>query len=118
VLVIRIQPDEAISLSFEVKVPGVDVRLTPVRMVFSYPLAFGESTHSAYETLLLDAMEGDATLFARGDQVEAAWKVIDPVVEAWEEGIPTGIPNYRAGSWGPSVAGALVARDEAAWRVP
>lgn len=118
VLVIRIQPDEAISLSFEVKVPGVDVRLTPVRMVFSYPLAFGESTHSAYETLLLDAMLGDATLFARGDQVEVAWKVMDPFVAAWEEGIPTGIPNYRAGSWGPSVAGALVARDDAAWRTP
>ncbi|HEU4584251.1 MAG TPA: glucose-6-phosphate dehydrogenase, partial [Gemmatimonadaceae bacterium] len=78
VLVIRIQPDEAISLSFEVKVPGVEVRLTPVRMVFSYPLAFGASTHSAYETLLLDAMHGDAMLFARADQVEAAWKVMDP----------------------------------------
>ena len=118
VLVIRIQPDEAISLSFEVKVPGVEVRLTPVRMVFSYPLAFGESTHSAYETLLLDAMQGDATLFARGDQVEAAWKVIDPVVSAWHEGIPTGLPNYRAGSWGPSAADALIARDGAAWREP
>jgi glucose-6-phosphate 1-dehydrogenase len=118
VLVIRIQPDEAISLSFEVKVPGVEVRLTPVNMVFSYPLAFGASTHSAYETLLLDAMQGDGMLFARGDQVEAAWKVMDPVVAAWEEGIPTGIPNYEAGSWGPSVADALVARDEAAWRIP
>jgi glucose-6-phosphate 1-dehydrogenase len=118
VLVIRIQPDETISLSFEVKVPGVEVRLTPVRMAFSYPLAFGESTHSAYETLLLDVMQGDATLFARGDQVEAAWKVIDPVVSAWNEGIPTGIPNYKAGSWGPSAAYALVARDGVVWREP
>jgi glucose-6-phosphate 1-dehydrogenase len=63
-------------------------------------------------------MQGDATLFARGDQVEAAWKVMEPVVAGWEEGIPTGIPKYRAGSWGPSVAGALVARDEATWRIP
>jgi glucose-6-phosphate 1-dehydrogenase len=118
VLSIRIQPEEGISLRFEVKAPGVDVRLTPVRMVFSYDAAFGASTHSAYETLLLDAMQGDAMLFARGDQVEAAWRVIDPVVAAWEEGIPTGIPNYEAGSWGPSVAGALVARDGASWRTP
>ncbi len=118
VLVIRIQPDETISLSFEVKAPGVEVRLTPVRMAFSYALAFGESTHSAYETLLLDAMQGDATLFARGDQVEAAWKVIDPVIAAWEEGVPAGVPNYDAGSWGPSAAGALLARDGAAWRTP
>ena len=92
--------------------------MTPVRMVFSYDTAFGASTHSAYETLLLDCMQGDATLFARGDQVEQAWRVIDPVIAAWEEGIPTGIPNYEAGSWGPSVAGALVARDNATWRTP
>jgi glucose-6-phosphate 1-dehydrogenase len=118
VLAIRIQPEEGISLRFQVKAPGVDLRLTPVRMVFSYAAAFGTGSHSAYETLLLDAMQGDATLFARGDQVEAAWRVIDPVVAAWEEGIPTGIPNYDAGSWGPSVAGALTARDDAAWRIP
>ncbi len=118
VLAIRIQPEEGISLRFQVKAPGVDLRLTPVRMVFSYDAAFGAGTHSAYETLLLDAMQGDATLFARGDQVEAAWRVIDPVVAAWEEGIPTGIPNYDAGSWGPSVAGAPTARDDAAWRIP
>lgn len=118
VLVIRVQPEEGISLRFEVKVPGVEVRMTPVRMVFSYDTAFGASTHSAYETLLLDCMQGDATLFARGDQVEQAWRVIDPVIAAWEEGIPTGIPNYEAGSWGPSVAGDLLARDDAAWRTP
>ena len=118
VLAIRVQPEEGISLRFEVKVPGVEVRMTPVRMVFSYDTAFGASTHSAYETLLLDGMQGDSTLFARGDQVEEAWRVIDPVIEAWEEGIPTGIPNYEAGSWGPSVAGALVARDDVAWRKP
>ncbi|HEY9448343.1 MAG TPA: glucose-6-phosphate dehydrogenase [Gemmatimonadaceae bacterium] len=118
VLAIRVQPEEGISLRFEVKVPGVEVRMTPVKMVFSYATAFGPTTHSAYETLLLDGMQGDATLFARGDQVEVAWRVIDPVIEAWEEGIPTGIPNYDAGSWGPSVGGALVARDDAAWRIP
>lgn len=118
VLAIRVQPKEGISLRFEVKVPGVEVSLTSVKMVFSYASAFGASTHSAYETLLLDGMQGDATLFARGDQVEEAWRVIDPVIQAWEGGIPTGIPNYNAGSWGPSAAGALVARDNSTWRVP
>lgn len=118
VLAIRVQPEEGISLRFEVKVPGVEVRMAPVKMVFSYATAFGASTHSAYETLLLDGMLGDATLFARGDQVEVAWGVIDPVVEAWEEGIPTRIPNYAAGSWGPSAADALVARSDTEWRCP
>jgi glucose-6-phosphate 1-dehydrogenase len=118
VLAIRVQPEEGISLRFEVKVPGVEVRMTAVKMVFSYATAFGPATHSAYETLLLDGMQGDATLFARGDQVEQAWRVIDPVIEAWEEGIPTGIPNYKAGSWGPGAANALVARDDATWRTP
>ena len=118
VLAIRVQPEEGISLSFEVKVPGVEVQMTPVRMVFSYSDAFGPSTHSAYETLLLDAMQGDATLFARGDQVETAWRVIDPVAAAWADGVPADIPNYEAGSWGPEAADDLLARDDTKWRVP
>lgn len=118
VLAIRVQPEEGISLRFVVKVPGVGMRMTPVNMVFSYSTAFGPSTHSAYETLLLDVMQGDATLFARADQVEEAWCVIDPVTAAWEEGIPTGIPNYEAGSWGPGAADSLIARDNAEWRTP
>lgn len=118
VLTMRIQPNEGISLRFEVKVPGVDVRVAPVLMNFSYADAFGPDGHSAYETLLLDCMMGDATLFARGDQVEAAWRVIDPVIAAWEGAEPAELPNYRAGEWGPGVASALIARDGAAWRTP
>jgi glucose-6-phosphate 1-dehydrogenase len=116
-LVIRIQPDEGISAQFEVKVPGVEVAMTSVRMTFSYADAFGPAAHSAYETLLLDAMLGDATLFARGDQVETAWRIIDPVIaEGERDGAE--IPTYPAGEWGPSAADALIARDGAAWRTP
>ncbi|HEU4643844.1 MAG TPA: glucose-6-phosphate dehydrogenase [Gemmatimonadaceae bacterium] len=117
VLVIRIQPNEGISLRFEVKVPGVDVRLAPVRMLFSYADAFGTTSHSAYETLLLDCMLGDATLFTRADAVEAAWHVIDPVIEGWAR-LSGDIPTYEAGSWGPAAAHALIARDGARWREP
>jgi glucose-6-phosphate 1-dehydrogenase len=116
-LVIRIQPDEGISAQFEVKVPGVEVAMTSVRMTFSYADAFGPAAHSAYETLLLDAMLGDATLFARGDQVEAAWRIVDPVIAGWERD-GAEIPTYPAGAWGPSAADALIARDGAAWRAP
>jgi glucose-6-phosphate 1-dehydrogenase len=118
VLVIRVQPDEGISLQVEVKVPGMEVAMTSVRMTFSYADAFGPATHSAYETLLLDAMLGDATLFARGDQAEAAWRIIDPVIEAWADVMPEQFPNYRAGEWGPSAADTLIARHGATWRTP
>jgi glucose-6-phosphate 1-dehydrogenase len=118
VLVIRIQPDEGISAQFEVKVPGVEVAMTSVRMTFSYADAFGPATHSAYETLLLDAMLGDATLFARGDQVEAAWRIVDPVIEGWRSDSAGEIPVYSAGEWGPAAADALIGRDGAAWRTP
>ncbi|HEX6533153.1 MAG TPA: glucose-6-phosphate dehydrogenase [Gemmatimonadaceae bacterium] len=118
VLVIGIQPDEGISLRFEVKVPGVDVRLAPVRMVFSYADAFGASSHSAYETLLLDCMLGDATLFTRADAVEGAWRVIDPIIQGWQQLPAADIPIYEAGSWGPAGAAALIARDGARWRTP
>ena len=118
VLAIRVQPDEGISLCFEIKIPGVDVRMTSVQMEFGYAEAFGSGDHSAYETLLLDCMVGDATLFARSDSVEAAWTVVDPIVEAWEANPPEHFPNYAAGSWGPDVADALIARDGAAWRRP
>jgi glucose-6-phosphate 1-dehydrogenase len=118
VLVIRIQPDEGISLCFEIKVPGVEVRMTSVQMDFSYDEAFGSTDHSAYETLLLDCMVGDATLFARSDQVEAAWAIVDPVIETWAGRAPQHFPNYAAGEWGPAVADDLIARDGAAWRRP
>ena len=118
VLVIRIQPNEGVSLCFEIKVPGVDVRTTSVQMDFSYANAFGSTDHSAYETLLLDAMVGDGTLYARSDQVEAAWTLVDPIVQAWEGDPARGFPNYVAGSWGPGIADAFIARDGARWREP
>ncbi|HEY0969345.1 MAG TPA: glucose-6-phosphate dehydrogenase [Gemmatimonadales bacterium] len=115
-LVIRIQPDDGISLRFEVKQPGMDVLLSPVRMEFSYARAFGADTrHSAYEMLLLDCMEGDATLFARADEVEAAWRLMDPIIAGWEEATRSGVEEYAAGSWGPAGADALLARDGAEW---
>jgi glucose-6-phosphate 1-dehydrogenase len=117
-LTIRIQPNEGISLCFEIKVPGVDVRMTSVQMDFSYAGAFGSTDHSAYETLLLDCMVGDATLYARSDQVEAAWALVDPIIEAWKAQPREDFPNYVAGSWGPAAADALMARDGCRWRTP
>jgi glucose-6-phosphate 1-dehydrogenase len=115
VLVIRIQPGEGMSLRFEIKVPGVDVRMTSCRMDFDYAEAFGADEHSAYETLLLDCMQGDATLFARADEVEAAWGIVDPVIAAWEHAPWARLPNYAAGSWGPAGADALLAADGFRW---
>jgi glucose-6-phosphate 1-dehydrogenase len=118
VIAIRIQPQEGISLAFDIKVPGVGVRMTAAKMDFSYAEAFGAAAHSAYETLLLDCMVGDATLFTRVDAVEAAWEVVDPVIEAWSDKDPEHFPNYAAGSWGPEVADEFIARDGARWRRP
>ena len=118
VLAIRVQPDESISLCFEIKVPGIGVRMTSVKMDFSYAEAFGSSLHSPYETLLLDCMAGDATLFTRSDGVEAAWRVVDPVIQAWEEKRPEHFPNYAAGDWGPAVVDEFIAREGATWRKP
>jgi glucose-6-phosphate 1-dehydrogenase len=115
-LVIRIQPDDGISLRFEVKEPGMEVRLTPVRMVFSYARAFGAETRpSAYEMLLLDCMEGDATLFARADEVEASWRLMDPIIAGWQEEARSGVETYAAGAWGPAASDALLAQDGARW---
>lgn len=118
VLAFRIQPDEGISLGLEVKAPDIDLRLATASMEFSYAKGFGPSGHSAYETLLLDCMLGDTTLFARSDGVEAAWGVVDPLIEAWEQRGPEGLPFYPAGEWGPAKANELIARDGASWRTP
>jgi glucose-6-phosphate 1-dehydrogenase len=115
VLVVQVQPEEALSLSFEIKVPGAGMRRTGVRMDFSYPEAFGRSDHDAYETLLLDCMAGDPALFIRADATEAAWKVVDPIIAAWQDD-PGEIPRYPAGSWGPREAEALLAPAGAVWR--
>jgi len=117
-LAIRVQPQEGISLRFEVKVPGVDVKMASVDMDFSYAEAFGELEHDAYETLLLDCMLGEATLFTRSDEVEAAWAVVDPIIDYWANKRPDHFPNYAAGTWGPEVADEFIAREGAAWRKP
>ena len=117
-LALRVQPNEGLALRFEVKVPGVDVRMASMDMDFDYDRAFGETEHSAYPTLLLDCMIGDATLFSRHDEVETAWAVVDPLIETWEAKPPAHFPNYAAGTWGPAVADELPARDGARWRQP
>jgi glucose-6-phosphate 1-dehydrogenase len=114
VLVIRVQPDEGIALRMQVKTPGTqheltpEFELTPVEMDFSYAKVFGESPGPAYETLLLDTMLGDATLFARSDEVEMAWRVIDPLIEYWTATSHDDIPTYAAGSWGPQESDRLL----------
>jgi glucose-6-phosphate 1-dehydrogenase len=109
-LTISIQPDMDIRIRFQAKRPGPSMVLSPVDMVFSYKEAYQEEEPEAYETLLQDIMEGDATLFMRADQVEAAWRVITPVMEAWQHRKPSDFPNYAPGTWGPEDAEALVAR--------
>ena len=118
VLVFRVQPNEGISLCFEVKVPGHDFRMATATMDFSYAGAFGPSGHSAYETLLVDCMLGDATLFTRSDGVEAAWRVVDPIIAAGEQSQPVPLSDYAAGEWGPEEADALIRGDGAEWRTP
>ena len=117
VLVIRIQPDEGISLRIQAKVPGTSFRVEPVKMDFHYGTSFGKASPEAYERLLLDAMSGDATLFARRDEVEEAWAFIDIIEEAWaaKKDAP-GLFFYPAGSWGPEKADDLLAGDGRAWR--
>jgi glucose-6-phosphate 1-dehydrogenase len=115
-LVLHIQPDEGISLFFEAKQPGLRGALRPVSMDFDYCEAFHTESPEAYQRLLLDAMLGDATLFARRDEVEAAWTLVTPIAEAWEAG---GEPEpYPAGSWGPRCADELLAREGRTWAVP
>jgi glucose-6-phosphate 1-dehydrogenase len=116
VLAIRIQPDEGISLKFDSKVPGPTVRSAPVTMEFRYATSFGAEPPEAYERLLLETMLGDSTLFARRDEVEAAWSWLDPLLKAWEkEGAPA---PYPAGTWGPPEADLLLERDGRRWRRP
>jgi glucose-6-phosphate 1-dehydrogenase len=115
-LVIHIQPDEGISLSFGAKVPGAVMRLGLVNMDFDYKTYFGVEHGTGYERLLRDCMAGDATLFQRADMVEAGWKVIQPVLDVWHALPPRGFPNYAAGSWGPAEAEELLERDGRSWR--
>ena len=116
-LILRIQPEEGISLRFLSKRPGAGMKLRPVSMDFNYGSSFGERSPTAYETLLLDVMIGDATLYTRQDMVEASWAVVEPIMQAWEEG-KFDFPNYAAGTWGPKAADDMLARHGHAWRKP
>jgi glucose-6-phosphate 1-dehydrogenase len=115
VLVIRIQPDEGVSLRMQSKVPGASVRVQPVKMDFSYGTSFGKASPEAYERLLLDAMSGDATLFARRDEVEEAWRFIDDIEAGWAAQ-KAKMCFYPSGSWGPVEADELIEEDSRAWR--
>jgi glucose-6-phosphate 1-dehydrogenase len=116
-LLLRIQPDEGIVLRFQAKRPGAGMRLSTVETRFSYKTAFNVPEPEAYETLLVDVLRGDATPFMRGDQVDAAWKVVTPVLEAWSEDA-SDLATYPAGTWGPEAATNLIARDGRVWLVP
>jgi len=116
-LVVRVQPDEGVTLRFGSKVPGTQMELRDVAMDFSYGEAFTENSPEAYERLLLDVLLGDASLFPRNEEVEESWRVIDPIEELWGDD-PQGPELYRAGEWGPKGADAMLARDGRAWRRP
>ncbi len=116
-LVISIQPVEGIVLGFQAKYPGPKMQLRPVDMRFSYHESFDAPSPDAYETLLWDIMQNDATLFMRADQVEAAWQWLMPVLEVWAEAPPSDFPNYAAGTWGPEEAQGLLAQGQS-WPLP
>ena len=116
-LIVRIQPEEGISLKFLSKRPGSGMNLRPVSMDFNYGSSFGERSPSAYETLLLDAIIGDATLYTRQDMVEASWAVVEPIQKVWRS-TKFDFPNYPAGSWGPKAADEMLARRGHVWRKP
>ncbi|MGH9207370.1 MAG: glucose-6-phosphate dehydrogenase, partial [Acidimicrobiales bacterium] len=116
-LVLRVQPDEGISLRFGAKVPGQQFRVRTVSMDFSYGETFLEETPDAYERLLHDAMIGDPMLFIRSDEVELAWRIVDPILEVWAAG-DTPLEPYPAGSWGPAASGRLLERDGRRWWDP
>ncbi len=114
-LIISIQPEMSIRLQVQAKRPGLEMMLNPVDLVFDYQGAYTEATPEAYETLLLDIMLGDQTLFMRGDQVEAAWDLLMPILSSWSNKRSLSFPNYSADSWGPELAEALIARDGFHW---
>jgi glucose-6-phosphate 1-dehydrogenase len=113
----QIQPDEGIALKVSAKPPGPKVRVQPVSMNFSYGTSFGVEPPEAYERLLLDCMKGDATLFTRSDEIEAAWGVLEPVFQSWKGPKAPPVFSYEAGTWGPKAADELIQnRIEQSWR--
>ena len=115
VLVLHIQPDEGIALTFQAKVPGPVVKTGNVEMDFNYSERFGRTPSTGYETLLYDCMNGDPTLFQRADSALDGWAVVMPILDVWKALPPRNFPNYEAGSWGPKEANELLARDGRAW---
>jgi glucose-6-phosphate 1-dehydrogenase len=116
VLAMRIQPDEGIMLRFAAKVPGLGLDVRTVNMDFAYDTSFVVDSPDAYETLILDSLLGDASLFTRADEVEAAWSVVTPIISAWASMPPPHFPDYAAGTWGPEAADQLMERDGRRWR--
>ncbi len=117
-LIVRVQPDEGITVKFRAKLPGQAVNIRNVNMDFDYGTSFGKKSPEAYERLLLDAMLGDSTLFARGDMVEASWELLMPVLDVWSQPAGDGFPNYAAGSWGPQASDDWLASEGRQWRRP
>jgi len=115
VLRLRIQPDEGVSVSFGAKSPGAALHIDPVRMDFYYLTAFGSDPPDAYDRLLLDCNRGDMTLFARKDEVELAWEIVDSITKTWEKGQGSPLATYPAGTWGPREADAWIAKDGRKW---
>ena len=118
VLTVRVQPDEGIGLQIGAKVPGPEMLLAPVNMDFAYSTAFGAGTPEAYERLLVDCMLGDSTLFIRRDEVEAAWTLVDSIINGWNSSGRRSLPTYEAGTWGPREADDLIGRDGRQWWNP
>ena len=115
-IVIQIQPNEGVTLIMNSKVPGLETRMQPVKMHFRYSTTFGSNTPEAYERLILDAMIGDRTLFIRGDETEASWKLLSPVLEYWNKVGSDRLYEYPAGSWGPDQSDDLLAKFKHEWR--
>jgi glucose-6-phosphate 1-dehydrogenase len=115
-LIIRIQPDEGILLKFGMKTPGAGFKVQTVNMDFHYSDLADKKVPTAYERLLLDCMQGDATLYSRGDAVEAAWEFVQPIINAWETNPEIPIYGYPAGSWGPEESAKLIVNGD--WRYP
>jgi len=117
-MVIQIQPDEGVSLVMNSKIPGLETRTQPVRMNFRYKTTYGSNTPEAYERLILDGMIGDNTLFIRGDETEASWKIITPILEFWKTCGNQGMSEYQSGSWGPLDSDHLLWKNNHQWRKP
>lgn len=116
-LVLRIQPNEGVTLTLNSKTPGLETKLEPVELSFGYDTTFHSDTPEAYERLILDAMNGDGTLFIRGDETETSWSLFTPVLEHWAERRAKGLETYAAGTWGPLAADKLLLRNDHEWRM-